>query len=391
MPDRAVGDLAVYLELPYRQDAGGYSVDRAFMLFVLELRHHVERLHLIGRVDPEPGRAQYPVPPEVGVVALPHYRSLRDLPGLASALPETLRVIWRAVGQVDVVWSIGPHPMSIPVAVLGRLRGRRVVLGVRQNFPEYVRHRLPSGRWRPALAAAIALEGTFRVLARWMPVVAVGDDLAARYRPAGGGVHELQVALVRAADVAAHARPAIDPARPVELLSVGRLDPEKAPELLLDMLDRLGSSGTRRYRLTVVGTGPLEARMRDRARTMGDAVRMLGYVTFGRELLDLYRASDVFVHVARTEGLPQVLVEAQSQGLPIVATAVGGVPAALGHGAAALLVPPGDADALADAVERMATDPGLRERTARAGLETARGRTIEAAAEATARFLAGPR
>jgi glycosyltransferase involved in cell wall biosynthesis len=383
--------LGVYLELPYRQDASGYSVDRAFMLFVLELRRHFDSLTLVGRVDPEPGRAAYAIPADVEVFALPHYASLRDLTGLAASLPATLRAIWRAAGEVDVIWALGPHPMSIPVAVAGRLRRRRVVLGVRQHFPDYVRHRLPDSRWRAAVPAAIALEGTFRLLARRRPVIAVGADLAGRYRAAGAEVFELGVTLVRDADLAASAHPAIAAAGPVELLSVGRLDPEKAPELLLDMLDLLRSGGGRDYRLTMVGTGPLEAGLRDRVARSGAPVRLLGYVPFGPELLDVYRRSDLFVHVARTEGLPQVLIEAQSQGLPIVATSVGGVASALGDGAQGVLVPPGDAGALARAVEGVIADPGGQERMARAGLELARTRTLEAAAAAVAQFLAGRR
>jgi glycosyltransferase involved in cell wall biosynthesis len=381
--------LGVYLELPYRHDADGYSVDRAFMLFVLELRRHFDDVRLIGRVDPEPGRAAYAIPPDVSVHALPHYASLRDLAGLVGAAPAALRSIWAAAGDVDVLWSLGPHPLSIPVAVAGRMRGRRVVLGVRQHFPDYVRHRLPGRRWRPAVAAAVALESTFRILARRRPVIAVGDDLAGRYRAARADVFELGVTLIRAGDVAADIHPPIASGAPVELLSVGRLDAEKAPHLLIDMLEQLRAGNGRVHRLTIVGTGPLEGQLRARAAGLGDAVRMLGYVPFGPELLALYRGADVFVHVARTEGLPQVLIEAQSQGLPIVATDVGGVAAALGGGAAGLLVPPGDAAALAAAVARMVADAGLRERCARAGLDLARGRTLEATAAAAAGFLAG--
>jgi glycosyltransferase involved in cell wall biosynthesis len=360
------------------------------MLFVLELQRHFGSMSLIGRVDPEPGRAAYSIPAGVEVIALPHYRSLRDLTGLAGSLPATLRAIWHAAGEVDVIWSLGPHPMSIPVALAGRLRGRRVVLGVRQHFPDYVRHRLPDSRWRAAVPAAIALEATFRLLARGRPVIAVGDDLAGRYRSAGAEVFELGVTLVRSADLAAAAHPPIAATGPVELLSVGRLDPEKAPALLLDMLDLLRAEGGRDFRLTMVGTGPLEAELRDRVERTGAPVSLLGYVPFGPGLLDLYRRSDLFVHVARTEGLPQVLIEAQSQGLPIVATSVGGVAAALGDGAQGVLVPPGDAAALARAVELVIADPDRQQRMAQAGLEDARGRTLEAAAAAVARFLAGP-
>jgi len=72
--------------------------------------------------------------------------------------------------------------------------------------------------------------------------------------------------------------------------------------------------------------------------------------------------SDVFVLASRQEGLPVTLMEATSVGMPIVATAVGGVPQVVTDGVDGLIVPPGDPVALADALERVVSDPGLRAR-----------------------------
>jgi glycosyltransferase involved in cell wall biosynthesis len=339
----------------------------------------------MGRVDPEPGRAPYAIPDDVDFAPLPHYPSLHHVVGVVRAVPETRRAVRRAIEDVDVVWAIGPHPMSIPVARIGLRAGKRVVLGVRQHFPDYVRHRLPSARWRPALAAAHVLEAAFRRLSRRVPVIAVGPDLAERYRRGGADVLELEVSLVSERDLGGPDERPLLGGRPVELLSVGRLDPEKAPELLLEMLRELGEG----YRLTIVGTGKLEERMREATAPFGDHVRMLGYVEQGPELFGLYRRSDIFVHVARTEGLPQVLIEAQAFGLPLVGTAVGGVAGALGHGEAGLLVPPGDATALADAVRRLVQDDTLRERIRAAGRERTRELTLERQAAKVAAFLLG--
>src|SRR5919106_203472 len=165
--------VAVYLELAFRQDEQGYSADRAFVRFLLALRSHVERLVLMGRVDPEPGRAPYAIPDDVDFAPLPHYPSLHHVAGVVRAVPATRRAVRRAIADVDVVWAIGPHPMSIPVARIALGNGKRVVLGVRQHFPDYVRHRLPSARWKPALAAAHVLESAFRRLSRRVPVIAV--------------------------------------------------------------------------------------------------------------------------------------------------------------------------------------------------------------------------
>ena len=379
--------LGVYFELPYRQDERGYSTEIAFIRFALAVGRHFDRLTLLGRVDPTPGRFPYAVPDDVDLAPLPHYETMRDVRGLLASLPATLRAEWTALERMDVVWSIGPHPMSIPVALLGLARRKRVVLGVRQDFPRYIRYRLGGRRWAPALLGASALDATFRLLARRLPTVAVGPDLARRY--AGGApVLEVTVSLISSADVASE--PAVRPLngrRPVELLSVGRLDPEKAPDVLIEMLHLLQRGTGGPWRLSVVGDGPLEASLRSSGRELGEAVRFLGHVPNGPELFALYRASDIFVHTARTEGLPQVLVEAQACGLPIVATDVGGVGGALRTETDALLVAPNDPAALAASVERLAGDMELRERFARRGIERAAERTIEREAERVAAFL----
>ena len=102
--------------------------------------------------------------------------------------------------------------------------------------------------------------------------------------------------------------------------------------------------------------------------------------------MDLYRSSDAFLHVSWTEGVPQVLLEAFAAGSPVVATAVGGVPDMAGD--AALLVPPGDPDAAASALNRLADDPALARELAERGLERVSSRTLEAESARVAAFLA---
>jgi glycosyltransferase involved in cell wall biosynthesis len=217
----------------------------------------------------------------------------------------------------------------------------------------------------------------------------VGADLARLYSGGAAAVLETTVSLVSEADVHALSAGTRNPdvGHPVELLSVGRLDPEKAPDMLLKALAQLEKRTPGRYRLTIVGDGQLENQLRAEADRFGDAVRFRGHVPNGPELFKLYRASDIFVHVARTEGLPQVLTEAQAAGLPIVATDVGGVRAGLGGGGEALLVPPNDPEALAAAIARLASDGDLRAVFRERGFARARTLTLERQAARVAAFI----
>jgi glycosyltransferase involved in cell wall biosynthesis len=287
--------------------------------------------------------------------------------------------------EVDVVWILGPNPpQALLFAVLGMLRRRKVVLGVRQNLPELIRHRRPGKR--VVLCAAYLLEWAFRALARFLPVVVVGPDLARRYRSARS-ILSVYVSLLRESDLLARR----DDSRRYDgeelvMLSVGRLDPEKNPLLLADVLCRALRSDPR-WRLEVCGDGPLTDALAQRARQVGVEHRLVqrGYVPIDGGLWNLYRAAHVLLHVSMTEGVPQVILEAFAARLPVVATDVGGVGDLVAN--RGLLTPPRDPDAAGAALARLLDDPELRERLVESAQAAAADHTLEAECSRLARFL----
>src|SRR5579875_7644 len=378
--------LLVYTDSVYRRAGGAVYGEFSFTLFQAALRTRMSSVTIMGRLDPQPGPTHYRLPGDVGFVGLPHYPSLARPRAVLASLARSLRICWRALEEVDVAWVFGPYPHGLALVALALARRRRVVLGVRQDFPSYVRSRRPQMRWMHL--AADALELCWRSLARFLPVVVVGPELLRSYRHARRA-QAITVSLVGEDDVGAGERAAGRSCDgPLTLLSVGRLDEEKNPLLLADVLARLRSMG-RPWRLIVCGDGPLEQALAMRLRELGlsDTAILRGHVPLHDGLLELYRASHAFLHVSRTEGFPQVLLEAFASGVPVVATAVGGV--AAGAGGAALLVAPDDARAAACALERVAADPTLRARLIRAGLEQARAHTLEREIARTAAFLRG--
>lgn len=125
-----------------------------------------------------------------------------------------------------------------------------------------------------------------------------------------------------------------------------------------------------RLRFASVGQGPLVEEMAKLHRTLGlgDAFQFLG---FRRDVHDLMAAADVFTLASAHEGLPVAVMEAFAGGLPVVATRVGGLPQQVDDGVEGLLVPAGDAAALADALVTVATDVDLRGRMGAAARERA--------------------
>jgi glycosyltransferase involved in cell wall biosynthesis len=225
------------------------------------------------------------------------------------------------------------------------------------------------------------MEAGWRGLGRLYPVVVVGPELARNYSGARA-VLPVTVAMVDEEDIAAprSGEPGFS------VLSVGRLETEKNPLLLADILAGLVARDPR-WRLVVAGEGPLRGELESRLATLGVAehAELRGYVPVDAGLHELYRSADYFLHVSWTEGLPQVIFEAFAARLPVVATAVGGVPDAAGE--AALLVPPGSAEAAVEALVRLAGDDALRARLVEAGVERVRQHTTATEVKRVAEFF----
>lgn len=146
------------------------------------------------------------------------------------------------------------------------------------------------------------------------------------------------------------------------LAAAGRLTAQKALDVALDAVrDVPGAT------LLVLGDGPERARLERAAaeRGLDGRARFLGSGT-REDVLRLFRAADAALVTSAWENLPHTVLEALAVGTPVIATAVGGVPEIVRDGENGLLVAPGDAAGLADAVRRLAAEPGLRERLAAA-------------------------
>jgi glycosyltransferase involved in cell wall biosynthesis len=375
--------VLVYTDSVYRQADGVVGGEIAFNLFLAALASEME-VTVVGRLDPGDGPAPYRLPPQARFVGLPYYASLTRPIAVLSSLWRSLRLFWRALDSADRAWLFGPYLHALLFALLALARGRGVVLGVRQDFPAYVRRRRPSSRWMHL--AADVLELAWRGLGRIRPVVVVGPELESHYRHAAA-LLPIAVSLISSADIAAGEQAANRSYEgELTVLSVGRLDVEKNPLLLADVLAHLKGRDPR-WRMVVCGDGPLEGALADRLAALGlsDSAELRGHVPHDR-LLELYRSSHVFLHVSWTEGFPQVLTEAFACGVPVVATAVGGVTAAAEG--AALLVAPGDPLAAALAAARMASDAPLRAALVQAGFTNARSHTIDREIARVAAFIA---
>lgn len=167
----------------------------------------------------------------------------------------------------------------------------------------------------------------------------------------------------------------IDPARydpaprqgPPHLTFVGRLAAVKGVPVLLEALSFLKGE-LPRLRVTLIGDGPERARLEQDAADLGlrDVVDFAGYRSQS-EVARALKVTDALVLPSFAEGVPVVLMEAMAAGRPVITTGVAGVSELVEHGKSGFLVPPGDAQRLAQAIRAVLADPDRRIEMGRTG------------------------
>jgi glycosyltransferase involved in cell wall biosynthesis len=202
-----------------------------------------------------------------------------------------------------------------------------------------------------------------RLLARYPLVIAVSEAIRQviiqhgarpdRVRRITNGIDEH---VFRRAPLAGHetrTRLGIDAATRV-VGAVGRLEREKRFDLLLRAVARM--AGPSDLAVVIAGEGSCRPHLETLAASLGiqSRVHLVGH---WEDVRQLYPAFDVSVQASDTEGIPNAVLEAMAMEAPVVATRVGGTPELITDGVHGLLVPPGDVDALAAAIERTLADP----------------------------------
>lgn len=286
---------------------------------------------------------------------------------------EALRAQGLAVHLVSSWWSHLPTIAALatllrelrPVALLahgfpehliGRQAGLRAGVPVLMQVEHNSRERYtPWSRWlsRRLADRSAALVGVSE---------GVRQSLLAQGLPA-----QKTVAIPNGIDLARFAE--VGGMREPGLVMSARFARQKDHATLIDALALLGSRRGLKPRLQLAGTGPLLARMTARVSRLGLAGQV-GFLGHHGDMPGLLRSQAVYVLATHYEGMPLALVEAMAAGCACIASDVIGVRGVLEDGVTGLLVPEGDVQALADAIERLLRDPQL---VARLGA-AARGR-----------------
>lgn len=286
---------------------------------------------------------------------------------MLAAVPRIVREVMRA----DVVHVRFPHYPAMISAAAAVVARKPMLVSIHGDLGEVLveRYGSDSRLWRGVARALTWYH--HEITKRAVLTLAVGERAKALARGDVFGFANHQVDLAQF-----HERDDTCGGDMVRLLYVGLLTPNKGVSHLLDAVRTLADRGVE-CQLTLIGPpvhydGPAEVAKRG----LEDIVDIVGSVPWGDSLFAYHRSHDIFVFPTLSEGIPKAPMEALSQSLPVVAT-FPGTSEYLDHEHSGLLVDTANSDALADAIERMATDGELRRRCIRNGLEVARNNTRE--------------
>ena len=270
-----------------------------------------------------------------------------------AGLLRAVRTVASQAAAVDVVHAHGARAG----AVAALARARPLVVTWHNTTPARLRRRLGH-----PLVERLAARGADVTLV-------VSPDLGARAERAGA--RTVRLVAVPAPSLPAPTRDRVAVRadlgvgdRPL-VLAVARLERQKRIDLLVEATSGWAQRPDRPV-VAVAGAGSLGDALQRQARAVGSPLVLLGRRD---DVAELLHAADVVVLSSDWEGYPLIAQEALRAGVPLVATAVGGVPALVGRAAA--LVPAGDAPALRREVERLLSDAAARAQLARAGVARA--------------------
>lgn len=378
--------------LLYDPETGEYSSNYMNLIdFLLEASSEFESLTLCLPVDEGTGQTEFSLPENVDIEHLPHYHGPGELVRTLHRVGPRLVSVARSavVRDADIVGIVVPSTLSAAVAPLTRYRyGKPHFLLMRGDKRKTITQRFSDDPVRSTL-----FKTPIKLYDRLFGSMSHTDDATLftigdlrkqvepyGYDPTSAVVLKPLISTDLVVDTPRVA------AEATELLYVGRLADEKGIDNLLRAVARLDSREMDIH-LNIVGSGPANESLRELASELGvmDTVTFHGFVPKGPELWKQFDEADLFVLPSHTEGLPRVVAEAMARGLPVVTTAVGGLPELVDDGENGFLVEPGDVDGLVEAIVEVCSDEGLRERVARTALETAESLTFEAEAETLGR------
>ena len=376
--------LAIVVEQPFWFDGMTYTTNSPF-LQELSFSPYFDEVHLFVPVkysthEKSRFRLDDSLNKNIAVHPLPFFERSSDVyRHPLKIIPGSIKTIWKHISDWDICCVIDYHIIGVIFFYISKAYKKKLFNYLRSNIiSEYLAH---DGEIKNPLSYFVTKFLAFlaKTRAKSSLTIVVGDELYSIYKQSGREVFKFYPTRLYEKDILPKDEIKIRSTN-VKLLTVGRLTPEKGLIYLLQSLKEIKNRENKhKFVLSIVGSGKLERELKKATFDWGlsDSVIFHGYISSKDELLALYDDSDIFLLPSLTEGIPKTLYEAMARGVPVIATAVGGIPEIIKDGENGLLVPPANPEALSEALLRLINDEIFRVTLIKNGLETIRKYTFE--------------
>ncbi len=290
-----------------------------------------------------------------------------DLVPLAPRSEVDLASAWRlarviAMHRPDIVHAHDPHAVAMASMALSFGVGPKVPTLVASRRVDFHLQKHSFSRWKYRQVACFIAASTAIA-----DVLASDGVLRDRIVVVHDGIDVDRVMHVPAADLR---QEFWFPRGAPVLVNVAALVPHKGQKFLVDAMARVRRTSAD-AQLVIFGEGELRTALEAQIRELGLDKHVV-LAGFREDVLALTRSADLFVMSSVTEGLGSTLLDAMAMGLAVVGTRAGGIPEAVEEDVTGLLVPPGNSEALAEAILRLLGDEAARTRLGAAGRERVR-------------------
>ena len=325
--------------------------------------------------QPDNETLEYPLPQGLNVISIPQGTRVVDI-FLGSGLSDEIK---KTINSCYAVYLRLPLWACWEIFLYAKKKNKKIITSCHGDWAQTYRKR-SAGMIKKCIFLALAKyvdHITKKIASHSEALFCVGQSLADMY----GKYAKKSVVFanfLHSENDIAQPHP-VCAGQPYKILFVGGLKERKGLKYLVEAVKNLTEKGIS-VKLAIIGSGSLEHQLREYSSKLGlnEIVEFVKYIQHGPDLMRVYRDSDVFVLPSiSSEGMPKVVMEAMTQGVPVVATDTGSTKYLLGNGKYGIVVPPADSIGLSSAIERIIRKPDLRSKFIEDGFELARKSTLQ--------------
>jgi len=356
--------LVVFIDYILHKKDQEYYSDDSHILFTQAIQSRFTTSVLCSRTLSTDVAQGHKVDTETtSVQALPYYPSLVSFwKRIWVLLPRTIRRIKSQITDESVLWLAWPHPISLVLLLLYGKRNK-VFITVRQNLKALMKVRYTGPTRILAIFMVDFLNLVLRLFYKNILVLTTGREMYRMLNPIMSNVHEVKTPVVSKGYKQQYV---YDNSDEINLLFVGRLEPEKGLKYLVESVALLKRRGLN-VKLNIVGNGAewdsLQSQVKEKK--LEGVITFHGYLPFGDQLLAHYASASYFILPSISEGFPKVINEARAFGLPIITTKCGGVVHEIEHEVNGYFIDKKSPESIVNAVCHLYKSPELRQKISR--------------------------